>query len=108
MRSPKTILASVPTPAAGEPRPPHTACRAAARWCCIGDERLSYEERTFSYCPVAVMNDHFDRQHLKELEQLEHENLVFCEHPKGKKEGVKLVHLDHFRNHWGTVHGQNC
>lgn len=36
---------------------------------------------------------------------MERENLIFCEHPKCKEEGVKLKHLDHFRNHVESVHG---
>ena len=72
---------------------------------CIGDESQSYKERTFSYCRTAVMNDHFDREHLKMMEELEHDNLIFCDHPKCKEEGVKLKHLDHFRNHVQTIHG---
>ncbi|KAK7224037.1 hypothetical protein V2G26_012040 [Clonostachys chloroleuca] len=38
---------------------------------CVGDERLSYEERTFTYCRPTVMNDHFDDQHLVRREQAE-------------------------------------
>jgi uncharacterized protein DUF3435 len=32
---------------------------------CIGDERLSMQERTFVYCRPAVRNDHWDREHLE-------------------------------------------
>lgn len=38
---------------------------------CIGDERLSREERAFTYCRPTVMNDHFDDQHLVRREQAE-------------------------------------
>ncbi|CAP61096.1 uncharacterized protein PODANS_3_660, partial [Podospora anserina S mat+] len=69
------------------------------------DERQSYEERTFPYCRTAVINDHFDREHLGGMKEMERENLIFCEHPKCKEEGVKLKHLDHFRNHVESVHG---
>ncbi|KAK3934986.1 FluG domain-containing protein [Diplogelasinospora grovesii] len=62
---------------------------------CIGDERQSYEERTFSCRPA----------HLKEIEERERNNLIFCDHPKCREDGVKLKHLDHFRNHVQTVHG---
>ncbi|KAK3692968.1 hypothetical protein B0T22DRAFT_495937 [Podospora appendiculata] len=34
---------------------------------CIGDERLTYEERTFKYSRPTVMYDHFDREHAKPL-----------------------------------------
>ncbi|EXL40377.1 hypothetical protein FOCG_17143 [Fusarium oxysporum f. sp. radicis-lycopersici 26381] len=36
---------------------------------CIGDERLSLEERAFSYCRPTVRNDHFDDQHLTDRER---------------------------------------
>lgn len=72
---------------------------------CIGDDAMSVEERTFSYCRPAVMNDHFDREHLNTMEKAEEDGLIFCHHPKCKSEGVKLAHLDHFRNHVAFVHG---
>ncbi|KAK8000474.1 FluG domain-containing protein [Apiospora arundinis] len=72
---------------------------------CIGDERLSYQERTFTYSRPAVMNDHFERAHVKEIRDLEQDKLIFCEHPTCVEEGVKLDNLDHFRNHVQTVHG---
>jgi hypothetical protein len=71
---------------------------------CIGDERLSFEERTFKYCRPAVMYDHFDREHLEEMKENEKHNLIFCDHPKCKEEGVKLKHLDHFRAHVMSRH----
>ncbi|KAK7959755.1 uncharacterized protein PG986_004609 [Apiospora aurea] len=72
---------------------------------CIGDGRLSYQERTFTYSRPAVMNDHFERAHVKEIRDLEQDRLIFCEHPTCVEEGVKLDDLDHFRNHVQTVHG---
>ena len=51
------------------------------------------------YRRLAVMNDHFDREHLKVIEKIERDNLIFCDHLKCKEEGVKLKHIDHFRNH---------
>ncbi|KAK6841024.1 hypothetical protein PG987_001884 [Apiospora arundinis] len=72
---------------------------------CIGDGRLSYEERTFTYSRPAVMNDHFDRTHVKEIKELEQDKLIFCEHPVCMEKGVKLDNLDRFRNHVQSVHG---
>ncbi|KAK7967629.1 FluG domain-containing protein [Apiospora aurea] len=72
---------------------------------CIGDGRLSYQERTFTYSRPAVMNDHFERAHVRKIRDLEHDKLIFCEHPTCVEEGVKLDDLDHFRNHVQTVHG---
>lgn len=68
---------------------------------CIGDERMTYEERTFLYCRSAVMNDYFDRSHLTEIKESER---MSCDHPKCRAEGVKLEHLDHFRSHVARVH----
>ncbi|KAK3935373.1 hypothetical protein QBC46DRAFT_453549 [Diplogelasinospora grovesii] len=72
---------------------------------CIGDEMLPYEIRTFPFCRPAVMNDHFDREHLGGMKENERRNLIFCDHPKCKEEGMKLKNLDHFRAHVMSVHG---
>lgn len=32
---------------------------------CIGDDALSVEERAFSYCRSAVIDDHFSHEHLE-------------------------------------------
>lgn len=61
---------------------------------CIGDDAMSVEERTFSYCRPAVMNDHFDREHLNTMEKCEKEGLIFCDHPKCRDEGLKLTSLN--------------
>ncbi|KAH7129645.1 hypothetical protein B0J13DRAFT_453386 [Dactylonectria estremocensis] len=71
---------------------------------CIGDERLSREERAFTYCRPTVMNDHFDDQHLVARERAEQRGeKVRCEHPNCKD--LKLQHLDHFRSHVQRIHG---
>ncbi|KAH7265750.1 FluG domain-containing protein [Fusarium solani] len=71
---------------------------------CIGDERLSREERTFTYCRPTVMNDHFDDQHLVRREQAERSGeKICCEHPKCRD--LKFQHLNHFRHHVQEVHG---
>ena len=71
---------------------------------CIGGERLSCEERTFTYCRPTVMNDHFDDQHLTKREQAERSGeKIRCEHPKCRD--LKFQHINHFRNHVQKVHG---
>jgi len=72
---------------------------------CIGDEAMSVEERTFGYCRPAVMNDHFDREHLATIERMEREGFIGCMHPKCREADLKLHSLDHFRNHVYNVHG---
>lgn len=75
--------------------------------CCIGSRAMLNEERTFRYCRPAVMNDHFDREHLEPMEEAEQQNLITCQHLKCQENGqsLKLVSLDHFRTHVQTVHG---
>jgi hypothetical protein len=74
---------------------------------CIGSDMTSEEERTFRYCRPAVMNNHFDRAHLKALRQAEKENRITCRHPKCQTDGkdLKLESVDHFRSHVQRVHG---
>ncbi|KAK4195369.1 hypothetical protein QBC40DRAFT_310712 [Triangularia verruculosa] len=69
---------------------------------CIGDKRLSYEERTFKYCRPAVMYDHFDREYAK---QLKGANRMLCNHPKCREEELEFKHLNHFKNHVERIHG---
>jgi hypothetical protein len=69
---------------------------------CIGDESLSYEERTFQYCRPAVMYDHFDRAHAKHMSAVKQ---IVCNHPKCKGGTLKFEHLNHFKNHVDTIHG---
>lgn len=71
---------------------------------CIGDERMTLQERTFRYCRPPVRNDHFDDAHLEERERAERcGEPIRCHHPKCKD--MKFQHLDHFRNHVQSVHG---
>jgi hypothetical protein len=72
---------------------------------CIGDERLTEEERAFSYCRPTKRNDHFDDHHLEDKEQAEQRGEpIECKHPKCKG-NVKLRSVDHFRNHIQKIHG---
>ena len=69
---------------------------------CIGDERLTYGERTFQYCRPTKRNDHFDDHHLEAIERAEqHGEPIVCHECKD----VKLDTVDHFRNHVQSVHG---
>ncbi|KAK4221693.1 FluG domain-containing protein [Podospora fimiseda] len=69
---------------------------------CIGDETLSFEERTFKYCRPAVMYDHFDRKHTQQLGSVKQ---MSCNHPKCREEALEFKHLNHFKNHVEQVHG---
>lgn len=76
---------------------------------CIGDDRLSFEERTFKYCRPTVRNDHFDDQHLVERERAQQrgEKMV-CTHPtcRSLNEGrdLEFYSMDHFRAHVHKIH----
>ncbi|KAL0930298.1 FluG domain-containing protein [Colletotrichum truncatum] len=71
---------------------------------CVGDERLSMEERTFKYSRSTVRNDHFDDQHLRERESaVRRGDDIQCHHPQCKYE--KLKTLDAFRSHVKIKHG---
>ncbi|GKU11529.1 unnamed protein product [Fusarium langsethiae] len=76
---------------------------------CIGDERLSLEERTFTYCRPTVRNDHFDDQHLVERERaLQRGERMVCTHPacrvQNQGQDLEFHNMDHFRVHVQTVH----
>ncbi|KAH7201205.1 hypothetical protein DER44DRAFT_841713 [Fusarium oxysporum] len=66
---------------------------------CIGDERLSLEERTFSYCRPTVRNDHFDDQHL-----VERERALQRGERMNQGQDLEFHNMDHFRVHVQTVH----
>ncbi|KAF5018492.1 hypothetical protein F66182_9527, partial [Fusarium sp. NRRL 66182] len=76
---------------------------------CVGDERLSFEERTFKYSRPTVRNDHFDEQHLIEREQAQRrgEKMV-CKHPTcrdlNQGHDLEFYNIDHFRAHVQEVH----
>ncbi|KAK4220989.1 FluG domain-containing protein [Podospora fimiseda] len=69
---------------------------------CIGDETLSFEERTFKYCRPAVMYDHFDRKHTQQLGNVKQ---MSCNHPKCREEALEFKYLNYFKNHVEQVHG---
>lgn len=75
--------------------------------CCIGNKALSKEERAFRYCRPAVMNDHFDREHLKPMKLAEASKSITCDNLKCQVNGepLKLEDLNHFRNHVYSIHG---
>ena len=71
---------------------------------CIGDGRLSVEERTFRWCRPTVRNDHFDDRHLPEREAVKKSGgSILCRHAKCL--GITFKHMDHFRKHVQDVHG---
>lgn len=75
--------------------------------CCIKSDFVLEQERSFRYCRLAVMNNHFERAHLKDLKQAEREARITCKHPKCRENGedFELESVDHFRSHVQCVHG---
>ncbi|KAK0615146.1 hypothetical protein B0T17DRAFT_541194 [Bombardia bombarda] len=69
---------------------------------CVGDERLSYKDRTRKFSRVSYMMDHVEKVHLRR--QPARATWV-CHHPKCKPLGDFLTSLDHFKNHVQKVHG---
>jgi hypothetical protein len=68
---------------------------------CIGDERMTYTERTFCYRRPSHMMDHVERAHRGVLV----EKTISCRHPVCKSSGLVLKNLMHFKNHVQTLHG---
>jgi Protein of unknown function (DUF3435) len=68
---------------------------------CIGNERLSYEERTRTFPRVSHMMDHVEKLHLR----WQPAGRTICHHPVCKAEGLVLNSVMHFKNHVATVHG---
>ncbi|KAJ9133697.1 FluG domain-containing protein [Pleurostoma richardsiae] len=69
---------------------------------CVGDETLSYRDRTRTFSRVSHMMDHVENVHLRR----EPVGRSFvCHHPDCKLLGDFLEDLDHFKHHVRTVHG---
>jgi len=68
---------------------------------CIGNERLSYEERTRTFPRVSHMMDHVEKLHLRKQPAGQR----ICDHPVCKAKGLVLNSVMHFKNHVATVHG---
>jgi hypothetical protein len=69
---------------------------------CIGNERLSYEQRTRTFKRVSHMWDHVEDVHL--LCKVPVEEPIICQHPVCKAGGLVLNNVMHFKNHVATVH----
>jgi hypothetical protein len=68
---------------------------------CIGNEALSYEQRTRRFRRVSHMWDHVENIHLRGVPA---EQRIICHHPICKAEGLPLNGVQHFKNHVATVH----
>ena len=69
---------------------------------CIGDEWMTYTERTFCYSRSSHMMDHVEHAHLQGVSA---DRTISCRHPVCKSNGLAFNNLMHFKNHVRTVHG---
>jgi hypothetical protein len=87
---------------AARPDPFPLLCKETQCPFCIGNESMSYSQRTFSYCRPSKMMDHVERSHLREIQP---NQPILCRHPVCKSKGLVLESTMHFKNHVQTVHG---
>lgn len=71
---------------------------------CIGNERLSYEQRMRKFRRVSHMIDHVEDLHLRHISVNER---ITCHHRLCRAEGLVLRNIMHFKNHVATVHKIN-
>jgi len=88
------------------PDPFPLVCKKTQCIICLGDTRLTYEERTREFSRVSHMMTHVENHHLKRLQPGER---PVCKHPRcsPKGEGLFFDYIEYFKNHVGTVHKIN-
>ncbi|KAK3933471.1 hypothetical protein QBC46DRAFT_275688, partial [Diplogelasinospora grovesii] len=64
---------------------------------CIKDKRLLYEIRVFLFYRPFVINNHFNREYLREIKESEKRNLILYSYLKCKEKGIKLKNLNYFK-----------
>ncbi|KAG5748063.1 hypothetical protein H9Q70_009255 [Fusarium xylarioides] len=69
---------------------------------CVGDERLSYADRTRKFSRVSHMMSHVENVHLR---QEPARTAWVCHHPECRPLGDFLKSLEHFKHHVQEVHG---
>jgi hypothetical protein len=93
---------------APEPFPPPgefpLVCEKTQCIICIGNERLSYEQRTRTFKRVSHMWDHVEDVHLSKLTA---EGPFICHHPVCKAQGWVVDKVMWFKNHVARVHEIN-
>ena len=71
---------------------------------CIGNEALSYGQRTRKFRRVSHMWDHVENIHLRGVPA---EQRIICHHPVCKAKGELLNNVMRFKNHVAKVHKIN-
>ena len=104
---PRLTRASVPASKQQTPSPPPqlpkfpVVCEKTQCIFCLGNEQLSYKQRTFAFSRVSHMMDHVERVHLKHQSIVER---VFCHHPVCMSRGLVLNNVQHFKSHVQKEH----
>jgi hypothetical protein len=108
-RKPRSVPASkdliMKESPASEPSQPAdefpVVCKKTQCIVCIGNERLSYEQRTRTFRRVAHMWDHVEDIHLRYISA---DAGIICHHPVCKAQGLVLDNVERFKNHVARVH----
>jgi hypothetical protein len=78
-----------------------SVCKKTQCVFCIGNEKLSLDERTRCFSRPSAMMDHVEKSHLR---RLPHDKPIACNHPVCKSNGLVFYTVEHFKNHVQTVH----
>jgi hypothetical protein len=100
--NPEPIKEESPDPKLSDLEPFPILCKKTQCPICIGDERMTYERRTFSYSRPSKLMDHVESAHLCKIP--EHQ-AISCRHPMCMSSGLVLNNLMHFKNHVQRIHG---
>jgi hypothetical protein len=76
-------------------------CKKTQCIICIGNERLSYKQRTRTFRRVSHMWDHVEDIHLRYISA---DARIICHHPVCKAQGLVLDNVELFKNHVARVH----
>jgi hypothetical protein len=99
---PEPVKEESPGPELSDLEPFPMLCKKTQCPICIGDERMTYERRTFSYSRPSKLMDHVESAHLRKIP--EHQ-AISCRHPVCVSSGLVLNNLMHFKNHVQRIHG---
>jgi len=105
---PRLTQASLPALKQQSPSPPPqlrefpVVCEKTQCIFCLGNEQLSYEQRTFTFGRVSHMMDHVERVHLKHQSVVER---VVCHYPVCMSRGLVLNNVEDFKSHVQQEHG---
>lgn len=76
-------------------------CKKTQCIVCIGNERLSYKQRTRAFNRVSHMWDHVEDVHLRYISA---DARIICHHPVCKAQGLVLDNVERLKNHVARVY----